>query len=336
MPMKRKLLFSIFLLVVVCSSVFAFGIAQDAPKLTIWDILMKFHFDLGSEPEKAGNITYGMIQYDWTDFFATRFDLRYTTRTEDIDEVEGYGNPMGTTKYRIFETDLLPFVGCFGRDDDGRLFTASVGFSYQYSKESEVVGMFDINNLMLDEGDGGKYFTMTDNKKAHFFALRLGFTAKIPFYADWELLNGFCFNFEGFVNPFYYMILDQSMAYQSDQTLTEFNYSGQNKVARISSPFVDVKISLDMFDFLRFMTRLNYQRLNFQQMDWNENSDGLEGKDDVQQILTLRVGFETLSISERSTKVRAGIYWQQSWNTSSYFETSTASGKFVFSIGSEM
>ena len=335
--MKRAFscFFTVIFLFFVGVPVFAERNFQNAPKATIWDVLARTHLDLGSEPEKAGNITYGMIQYDWTDFLANRLDLRYTTRTESIVEIEGYGNPMGSVKYRIFEMNLLPFVGCFGRNNDGRIFTTSAGFSYQYSQESEIVGMFDINNLMLDEGDGGKWFTMADYKEAHFFSLRVGFTAKIPFYGNWELLNGFCFNFEVFINPFYYMVLGQFMAYTSDQTTVPFNYWGLNGVKRLSSPFVDMKVSLDMFDCFRVVTKLNYQRLNFQQMDWNENFDGLEGKDDVQSIFTVRVGLETLTVSEKSAKARAGVYYQHTWNTSSYLENSTNSGKWVFCIGSE-
>ena len=182
----------------------------------------------------------------------------------------------------------------------------------------------------IDEGDEGKYFTITNNKKAHFIAPRLGFTAKIP------LSDKLRFNFEGFANPVYFMILNQDMSYKSNQTVHPFDYSGDNSFTRFSSPFIDTKISLDFYGMFRVMSRLNYQRLDFQQLDWNEKFDGLKGYDDVQTIITLRFGFEVLSRYQKNAKIRGGIYRQMEWNKSSYLNTTEKEGKWIFSLGTEL
>jgi len=186
-----------------------------------------------------------------------------------------------------------------------------------------------VNGYMLDEGDEGKYFTMDDEKKAHFFSPRIGFTAKYP------LSSSLCVNFEGFINPFYCIVLEQNLSYHSDQTSTPFDYSGKNNVSRFSSPFIETKLSLDMFRFLRLMTRLSYQRLDFQQMDWNSDFDGLEGKDDVQTITKWRGGIELLSVNRKNARIRGGIYREESWNKSSYMGKTQKDGKWVFCIGTE-
>lgn len=289
----------------------------------------KIHFDLGTEPDVSGNVSYGMIQYDWTQYFGSRIDLRYTTKVDVVTELEGYGNVVETIKNRTIETDFLPVVFSLGRGIDNR-FIVSAGVSYQYTYFNDFAGMFDVNGLMLDEGDEGKYFTMSNEKKCHFISPKIGMTSKMP------LNQLFTLNFEGFVNPIYYLIMEQNMAYHSDQTTLPFDYSGHNTINNFSTPFVSAKVSLDMFRFLRLVSLVNYQRLEFQQMDWNENFDELIGYDDIQTITTLRLGVELLSINRNNARLRGGVYWQREWNNSTYLETTTAENKFVFCIGTEL
>ena len=231
---------------------------------------------------------------------------------------------------RAFETNLLPYMRYFGANDNEREFSWSVGLSFQYIGESEFAGMFDVNGYMLAPGDEGKYFTMNDEKTASVIAPRVGISGKIP------LPNLFQFNFECFVHPFYYMNLKQNMAYYSEQTNTPFDYSGNNNVNRVSSPYISLKLSLDMFNNFRFITVCTYQHLDFQQMDWAEDFNSLVGYDDKQDIFTFRCGLELLSGKSKATRIRCGAYYQIDINKSSYLNETVNNNRWILNLGTEL
>ena len=325
--MKRRLI--IFAIAVACNfSLFA----QAAGK--------GVSFDLGTEPELTGNVSYGMIQYGWTDNTSSRLDIRYTTETEAEyatatdtsvkDRIEGYNTIIYSANKRAFEANLLPFVRYFGMNDRGQGFSWSIGLSFQYIYESEFAGMFDVNGIMLEPGDEGKYFTMNDEKSAFVIAPRIGFSGKIPLPSLFQL------NFEFFLHPLYYMNLKQSMAYYSQQTNPHFDYSGNNDKNRVSSPYISLKLSLDMFNNFRLMTLCTYQHLDFQQMDWAEDFNSLIGYDDKQDIFTFRFGLEFLSGNAKSTRIRSGVYYQIETNKSSYLDSVTKNNRWVINLGTEM
>lgn len=292
-------------------------------------------FDVGTEPEQEGNVSYGMVQYGWSDEWASRADVRYGTHTDTDGDIPGYGSVVETVQEQTIEVDLLPLVRYFGRGEENdagmaREFSISAGLSYQYTHRDDFAGMFDINGLMLDPVDEGRYFTMSDEKTAHIFAPRIGFTARVP-------LAGFCcINFEGFAHPFYYLHLVQDMSYYSAQASTPFDYSGSNSIGRFSSPYFDARLSADILGYVRLLARFTYQRLNFQQMDWAADLNSLTGYDDVQTKMCFRAGIELLSWNRISARLRAGIFREQSWNKSSYTGETEKDGKWVLSIGSEL
>ena len=188
--------------------------------------------------------------------------------------------------------------------------------------------MFDVNGLMLDEGDEGKYFTMESKKSVHIFAPRLGFAARQP------LAEHFVFGFESFLHPFYCVLLKQDMAYSSSQA--KFDYSGDNSLFRVSSPYISAKATLDAFDYVRFITKFSYQRLDFQQMGWADDWNSLEGKNDVQTMTTFRVGLELLSGKIAKARVRGGVYRQTEWNKSTYRGDTEKESRWIISFGTEM
>ena len=289
-----------------------------------------FTFDMGTEPEPTSSVSYGMIQYGWTDTVSSRLDVRYTTGMNDEETIEGYDTAIYNAKQRVFEADILPYVRYFSVDESGREFCWSIGFSLQYSKENEFAGLFDVNSLMLDPGDEGKYFTMNDEKTAFFIAPRLGGSARIP------LALGFRLNAECFVHPFYYMSLKQNMSYHSDQTTTPFDYSGDNSVSRVSSPYISLKLSLDIFSNFRLITLCSYQHLDFQQMDWAGDFNSLIGYDDKQDMFTFRFGLELLSGNEKSARIRGGVYYQVDVNKSSYLNTTANNSRWILNLGTEL
>ena len=302
-----------------------------------WD---RLSFDMGTEPEPNKNVSYGMVQYGWTDAVSSRLDVRYTSGTElqcatatnnaVENKVEGYDTAIYSASERIFEADILPFVSYFGRNESGREFCWSVGLSAQYTTENEFAGMFDVNGLMLDPGDEGKYFTMNDDKSAFFLAPRLGFSAKMPLSRILGLKA------ECFIHPLYFMNLKQSMSYHSDQTASPFDYSGGNSVNRVSSPYVSVKVSLDILGSLRLVTLCTYQHLDFQQMDWAEDFNSLKGYDDKQELFTFRGGVELLGGNAKSARVRCGVYYQVDVNKSSYLNTTTNNNRWILNLGTEL
>ena len=289
-----------------------------------------FSFDMGTEPEPTSNVSYGMIQYGWSDNTASRIDVRYSTGTNDEETIEGYDTAIYSAKHRFFEADILPYVRYFSKDESGQEFSWSIGLSIQHSKENEFAGLFDVNGLMLDPGDEGKYFTMNDEKTAFVIAPRLGFSAKIPLH------NNFGLSAECFVHPFYFMNLKQNMAYLSDQTTNSFDYSGNNAVARISSPYISLKLTLNLFSNFRFMTLCTYQHLDFQQMDWADDFNSLVGYDDKQDMFSFRFGLELLSGNAKTARIRGGVYYQVDANKSSYLNTTTDNKRWILNLGTEL
>ena len=288
----------------------------------------KIYFDLGTEPEASASTTFGLFQYNWNKNYSSSIKGKYSSSTEISDEIEGYGNATIVDKHKEFEIDLLPVIYNWQLNNKTKL-SFSAGGSYQYILDTTFAGMFDVNGLMLDRGDEGKYFTMNNEKKAHIIAPRVGVNGSLAVHKNLVL------NCNLYMNPVYYLILDQSMNYHSDQTAKTFDYGGTNDLTRISSPYIDLKIYADCFNFARFVTQLSYQKLDFQQMDWAPDFNSLIGYDDVQNITNFRVGIELLAGRIQRARVKGGIYFQNEWNHSSYTETTTHKNKWIICIGTE-
>ena len=288
----------------------------------------KFYFDLGTEPEASASRTFALFQYNWSDTYSSSIKVIYSTVTETEDSYEGYGNATIVDKHKEAEVDLLPFIYNYKLQNQAKL-SFSVGASYQYIIDTTFAGMFDVNGIMLDPGDEGKYFTMENEKKAHIIAPRVGVSGKLPLHKYFTL------NCDLYVNPVYLFILDQNMRYHSNQTTNKFDYGGTNNLTRLSFPYIDLKIYADYFNFARIVTQVSYQRLNFQQMDWAPDYNSLIGYDDVQNITNFRVGLELLAGNIKRARVKGGIYYQNEWNTSSYTGQTTHKNKWIISIGTE-
>ena len=164
----------------------------------------KFYFDLGTEPEVSASTTFGLFQYNWNKQYSSSIKGKYITSTETDDKMEGYGNATVVDKHKEVEIDLLPFIyNCL--IDNKKQLSFSAGASYQYMIDTTFAGMFDVNGIMLDPGDEGKYFTMNNEKKAHIIALRVGVTGKLSVHKNFVL------NCDLYMNPLYLLILDQNM-----------------------------------------------------------------------------------------------------------------------------
>jgi len=286
----------------------------------------KIEFDIGTEPEAEASATYGFIQYNWNDMFGSNVKVKYTNSTQTVDEIDGYKNATMVTKSNEFEIDLLPLVCKFG---DYITCDFSIGGSYQYISQNVFAGMFDTNGYMLDPIDKGKYFTMKNERQGNIVAPRIGASASVPFG---EL---FTFNLQAYSNPVYCVIMKDSMVYHSDQTENPFHYGGQVNYVNWSKPYVEARVSLDCFKFIRLVAQGSYQSINFQQLDWSDDGERLIGYDDVQTMTKARVGLELLAGSYKKSRVRGGIYYQMEWNTSTYSDITTTNNKIMIGIGSE-
>lgn len=295
---------------------------------TVPDDFDKFYFDLGTEPEASASKTFALFQYNWNKTYSSNIKGIYTSATETKDSFEGYGSATIVDKHKEFEVDFLPFIYNFDSTTFSQL-SLSAGVSYQYLFDTTFAGMFDINGIMLDPGDEGKYFTMNNEKKAHIFAPRLGATGKLP------IGNNFMLNCDLYVNPIYLLILDQNMRYNSTQTTNKFDYKGSNNINRWSFPYIDLKLYADCFNFVRLVTQVSYQRLDFQQMDWAPDFNSLIGYDDVQNITSFRIGLELLAGRVQRARVKGGLYYQNEWNASSYIGQTTHDNKWIICIGTE-
>ena len=132
------------------------------------------------------------------------------------------------------------------------------------------------------------------------------------------------------------MVLNQNMRYHSNQTDENFDYSGDNSFSKISSPYYDIKISAELFNYLRVVSQFSSQTLQMQQMSWSvPDYDSLTGYDDTQKINKLRFGLEILAGNKNRSRVRGGIYYQNEWNDSSFTGVTEHKSKWVLGIGSE-
>ena len=134
----------------------------------------------------------------------------------------------------------------------------------------------------------------------------------------------------------YFMNLKQNMAYHSDQTTNSFDYSGNNAVNRISSPYISLKFALNLFSNFRLITFCTYQHLDFQQMDWADDFNSLVGYDDKQDMFSFRFGLELLSGNAKTARIRGGVYYQVDANKSSYLNTTTDNKRWILNLGTEL
>ena len=301
---------------------------KDNNTSTVPDDYDKFYFDLGTEPEASASKTFALFQYNWNKTYSSNIKGIYSSSTETKDTIEGYGNATIVDKHKEFEVDFLPFIYNLELGNIRQL-SLSAGISYQYLFDTTFAGMFDINGIMLDPGDEGKYFTMNNEKKAHIIAPRLGASGKLPI-GDYFMIN--C---DLYVNPVYLLILDQNMRYNSTQTTNKFDYPGSNNLTRLSFPYIDLKVYADCFNFVRLVSQISYQRLDFQQMDWAPDFNSLIGYDDIQNITNFRIGLELLAGKKNRARVKGGIYYQNEWNKSSYSGKTEYNSKLILSIGTE-
>lgn len=312
------------------------AVSNSSERITVYDSDSinegQLYFDIGSEPEADTSMTFGMVQYNWNDILASNIKLIYKSTTSTEDEIGHFVNPVEVTKEKEFELDFLPVIYKFGSNQQ---FNVSFGMSYQYLNEKMNAGMFDStdeNEMMFDPdgSDAGKYFMVDSKRTAHIIAPRIGFNAQLPVY---DIIN---FKFEVYTNPVYLMVLNQNMRYHSNQTDENFDYSGDNSFSKISSPYYDIKISAELFNYLRVVSQFSSQTLQMQQMSWSvPDYDSLTGYDDTQKINKLRFGLEILAGNKNRSRVRGGIYYQNEWNDSSFTGVTEHKSKWILGIGSE-
>jgi len=310
---------------IISSLLFIFTFAS----ITAQTVLDNIYFDIGTEPEASSSMTYGLFQYNWNEDFASNIKFIYSTSTETEDKLQSYVNPIIVTKNKEFELNFHPVVLGFAD-----YYELSLGASYQYIKEEVNAGMFDSTNpneMMFDADgeDAGKYFMQDSSRKAHIIAPRIGLKAKYP------CSDNFVFNIQFYVNPFYFLTLEQSMKYHSNQTVENFNYSGNNSFSKFSTPYVDMKVFADCFQFARIVSQISYQKLKMQQMNWASDGESLKGFDDTQEITKLRFGLELLAGKKQKARVKGGVYYQKEWDKSSYLDSTTKKNKLIISVGSE-
>ena len=322
--MIKKIIFSILIL---CLSFFCYSEVLSKKTEEDENKFDKYNFDLGIEPDVSISSTYILFKYNWNNNVSSGIKGTYSSSTETADYYEGYESTTIIDKYKEFKIDFLSLI--YSLEFINKIqISYSIGTSYQYIFNSTFAGMFDVNGLMLDPGDEGKYFTMNNKKYAHIISPQLGVVIRIPSHKN------FIVNFDLYMNPIYFFILNQEMRYYSDQKNNIFDYGGQNKLKRWSYPYLSVKFYADCFNFTRFVTQFSYQRLDFQQMDWSEDFNRLIGYDDIQKITNFRIGIELLSGSRN--RVKSGIYYQHEWNESSYSKNISQKGKWIIGIGSEI
>ncbi|MCR5607165.1 MAG: hypothetical protein K6F69_10185, partial [Treponema sp.] len=292
--------------------------------------IFPLEFDLYTEPQESANTTNGMLQYNWNESYSSRLDIKYTTDVETLDEIDGYTNAVETVKEKTFEAYLYPLKRYFGsREYDSFVSSVATGLFYQYTTSDTFAGMFDTNGRMLDEVDTGKYFTMENKRKAHFLGPVIAASAK------YDIGDYVSFNYEASLSPIYYIILDHSLSYYSDQTSSSFDYSDDNTYSSWSTPFIEQKFYIDLMKRVRLLAKCTYQKINTQQIDWNADGD-LSDFDDEQDLTTFRVGFEYMSQKFSKSRISAGLYYENSWVKSEYNDNTVHDSKWIFSIGAMM
>ena len=287
----------------------------------------KFFFDIGTEPESDSSSTYGLVQYDWTNNFSSNLKMSYTSSTQTENEVEGYTNGTKVIKNKEFSFIILP---CMYRFEKFMDFTVSLGGSYQFINENTFAGMFDTNGYILKDEDIGKYFTYASDRTGHIIAPRIGFNAKKQFN------NMFAGKFDFYINPILFININQNINYKSNQTTESFDYSGSSNTGKLSSPYIETKLSVDILNCIRPLIQFSYQNLKLNQLDWADDGISFIPVDDTQEITKLKIGFEVMAGKKQKAKVRGGVYYQINWNKSSYTGETVKKDKWIFGIGSEL
>jgi len=248
--------------------------------------------DFATSPHKGGSTSVGFVEVNWG-AFSSRINFQ-----SDSDSTTGLMTGF-TNSLRRFDTarlqlDILPVAFAVGGEGlRARIFA---GVSYISITEETKSIFHDVTGKVANTA--GDWVSFGNERDADIISPRVGLTLSIE-DKDIPLVVAL----DGFISPVYHLSLDQTMSYDF---LSPKGWS--NSVSRWSSPYFEYTLRIEALDWLRLFVTHQYQRLDFQTMDWNSAGTGLIGYDDVQTMHTLRIGLDvTIPAGKSGLKFVIGL-----------------------------
>jgi len=275
-------------------------------------------FDLSVNPEANASAVVGTMELRWNTKYNSIFNFSFTPSTEISTVIPGFGTGIQSTEVNRFQCDILPLSFSLNTFfcDMGLSFGASyIGIS------EKVFALFNDTDGVLTET--GTYVAYKNNRDATIWSPRVGVS-----FSNFNtgLIR---ISYTGYVSPLYFLSLQQEVSYDF------LSYPSTNHISRWSSPYFDQRLDINIYN-LRGVISHSYQRLDFQTMDWDSNGERLIGVDDVQSINNVQLGLELLMpIRAGTVRFKGGVYWQNNYTSSTYWNTVIHSDRFTFSFGIE-
>ena len=248
--------------------------------------------DFATSPHKGGSTSVGFVEINWGGFSSRLNFQADSDSTTGL--MSGFTNSLRRFDTQRLQLDILPFAFAVGGEGlRARIFA---GLSYISISEETKSIFHDVAGQVAN--NAGDWVSFGDEREADIISPRVGITLSIE-----DKALPLVVALDGFISPVYHLSLEQTRSYDF---LTPKGWS--NSVSRWSSPYFEYTLRVEALDWLRLFVTHQYQRLDFQTMDWNATGTGLLGYDDVQAMHTFRLGLDvTIPAGKSGLKFVIGL-----------------------------
>lgn len=214
--------------------------------------------NLMNTPSKNGDKTYSYIRWLYDDTYSSSIYFTYEKRTTDS-KLAGLDESLLLSKTTDVIADFFP-IELRGNPAEGITMRGGLGLNITYNKLEEQ-GYF--NN--------GANQIFKNRSESTFY------TVKLQGEFTFNLLNGnFTINDRVECIPVYYLMSSQKMSILPLAT----NSPVSNDYEGISFPYAMNDLKFYIFRLFEIQYTVEYQRLNYEQIDLNDTADALVVKDE--------------------------------------------------------
>jgi len=277
-------------------------------------------FNAAVNPAEDGTSLSGSFIVRWNANYQSLLSFHAATYSNAVTNLPGFGKALQIQENKQFQFDLLPLS--YATSLFGYPLELFIGGSYIALNETALAMLHDTEGYLVSPGT---YFFYSNKRNADIFSPRFG----VGF-------SGYMFTstyiaYTGYISPLYLLEMNQTMEYDF------LPQNGTNSLARWSGPLLEQSFSITFFTIVRAVFEHTFQYLNFQTMDWLDDSlTKLVAVDDAQTLTTLKYGCELLlPINTGLVRFKGGIYFSSDAILSSYWGQISNRNKIQFRIGIE-
>lgn len=281
----------------------------------------EYSSDFTTSPYKGGSSSIGFVDVNWGPF-SSRLNVQLDRESES-GLMPGFTNSLRRFDTDRIQVDILPFSVALGTDKIRTRVYAGVSY-ISIAEETKSIFKDVAGKVANNPGDWVDYGNSRD---ADIISPRIGVTVSVE-----DKSVPLVVSFDGFISPVYHLALEQTMSYDFLSPKV-----WNNSVSKWSSPYFEYTLRLEAFEWLRLFVTHQFQRLDFQTMNWNAAGTGLIGYDDVQTMHTFRLGLDvTIPAGKSGLKFVVGLARELVTADSSYWGELTDKSSWRFRLGAKL